>query len=112
MGFEDQDVASYAERYFTHHDQADQAPAFLQALKKQPSLQLLSHTPLYLRLFCQLARQESPQALGRTTLATLYQRLIHNFFRYSLERATGKRYAAAEALAQQPMVYAYLRQLA
>ncbi|ETO34400.1 hypothetical protein RFI_02693 [Reticulomyxa filosa] len=67
IGFQSQDIRKYIHAYFQNvagdsgdNDQkdCDQADILLRKLIDNPSLKLLSHIPLYLRLFCHLTRQQ------------------------------------------------------
>ncbi|ETO32528.1 hypothetical protein RFI_04589, partial [Reticulomyxa filosa] len=62
IGFKTQDIRNYIRAYFRNMDIDDkdnsQSDSLIKKLNNNPSLKLLSHTPLYLRLFCYLARQD------------------------------------------------------
>ncbi|ETN98203.1 NACHT family NTPase, partial [Reticulomyxa filosa] len=61
IGFKKQDIQKYVYAYFrniTNDVNNNQANTLIKTLNNNQNLQLLSHTPLYLRLFCYLARQE------------------------------------------------------
>ncbi|ETO01645.1 hypothetical protein RFI_35795, partial [Reticulomyxa filosa] len=57
IGFQRQDIQNYVNAYFRNIDNY-QANVLIDIFDNNPSLKLLSHTPLYLRLFCYLARQQ------------------------------------------------------
>ncbi|ETO14922.1 NTPase [Reticulomyxa filosa] len=62
IGFQKQDIQNYVRAYFqnisSNDDNSYEADRLIKTLINNPSLQLLSHTPLYLRLFCYLASQQ------------------------------------------------------
>ncbi|ETN98605.1 NACHT family-like NTPase, partial [Reticulomyxa filosa] len=57
IGLKSQDIRKYVCTYFRNDDQR-QAENLLRKLNSSPNLKLLSHTPLYLRLFCYITRQQ------------------------------------------------------
>ncbi|ETO01966.1 putative ATP-dependent protease subunit C (ClpC), partial [Reticulomyxa filosa] len=61
IGFQKEDIQDYVHGYFrniTNNNNNHQADSLIEILNNNQNLKLLSHTPLYLRLFCYLARQE------------------------------------------------------
>ncbi|ETO06338.1 hypothetical protein RFI_31057 [Reticulomyxa filosa] len=63
IGFQSQDIREYINAYFQNFtiDKSkcqSQADLLIRQLNNNSCLKLLSHTPLYLRLFCFLARQQ------------------------------------------------------
>ncbi|ETO00966.1 hypothetical protein RFI_36474 [Reticulomyxa filosa] len=55
IGFQSQDIQNYINAYFKYNNQSN---TLIKKLNNNQSLKLLSHTPLYLRLFCYLSRQD------------------------------------------------------
>ncbi|ETO06542.1 hypothetical protein RFI_30849 [Reticulomyxa filosa] len=61
IGFQKEDIQNYVYGYFrniTNNINNNQANTLIKTLNNNQNLKLLSHTPLYLRLFCYLVRQE------------------------------------------------------
>ncbi|ETN99475.1 NTPase [Reticulomyxa filosa] len=55
IGFQSQDIQNYINAYFKNNNESS---TLMKKLNNNRSLKLLSHTPLYLRLFCYLSRQD------------------------------------------------------
>jgi hypothetical protein len=112
VGFQQDDIEKYVTAYFDHAKQSAHAPSLLHTLKQQPHLQLLSRTPIYLRLFCLLARSQGPTSLDKKSLGELYQDLIDQYLRHSWEKETGKSFSPKAARKASAMELSYLGHLA
>ncbi|ETO00614.1 hypothetical protein RFI_36826, partial [Reticulomyxa filosa] len=74
IGFQSQAIQNYINVYFKNNNESD-------VLNNNRSLKLLSHTPLYLILFCYLSRQDRPSSSNNDkwdemTLSKLYETLL------------------------------------
>ncbi|ETN99437.1 NTPase, partial [Reticulomyxa filosa] len=96
VGFQRRDIQNYVYGYFqsiTDNDNNMQADALIKTLKNNPNLQLLSHTPLCLRLFCYLARQEMDERkeeqmkvfdeLNNIPVSKLYEKLLECYMKWN-----------------------------
>ncbi|ETO08274.1 hypothetical protein RFI_29114, partial [Reticulomyxa filosa] len=98
IGFQRQDVQNYVYAYFRNIDNY-QANVLIDIFDNNPSLKLLSHTPLYLRLFCYLARQQMNEieeekkeyqikdklfdGLNGISLSKLYEKLLVCYMKWN-----------------------------
>ncbi|ETO17843.1 NTPase [Reticulomyxa filosa] len=109
IGFQSQDIHNYVRAYFQNMISGDNydngkyhADLLIQKLSNNPSLKLLSHTPLYLRLFCYLVRQQiketkeeekesksSLDKLDNISLSKLYQTLLESYMQWNWIKLNG-----------------------
>ncbi|ETO33882.1 hypothetical protein RFI_03214 [Reticulomyxa filosa] len=103
IGFQRQDIQNYVHAYFqniTNDDSNYQADVLIKTLNNNPSLQLLSHTPLYLRLLCYLARQEINarkdqikdkiiNGLNNMPVPKLYEKLLECYMKWNWTKLNG-----------------------
>ncbi|ETN99385.1 NACHT domain-containing protein, partial [Reticulomyxa filosa] len=104
IGFQEQDIQTYVNAYFrniTNNDNNNQADALIKTLNNNPSLKLLSYTPLYLRLFCYLSRQQMIEMkedkledkvfdeLNGMSLSKLYERLLIYYMKWNWTKWNG-----------------------
>ncbi|ETO27417.1 NACHT family NTPase, partial [Reticulomyxa filosa] len=114
IGFQSQDIQKYVCGYFqnitsSHNNNNSHANALIQKLNHNPSLKLLSHTPLYLRLFCYLERQqitemkeEKDESLLNTlddmSLSKLYEKLLESYMKWNWTKYNGTKFKLNEQL--------------
>ena len=115
LGFQQADIERYINAYFTAlpSKKNNHAQLLTQVLQANENLHLLSHTPIYLRLFCLLARKSSnPNALAKLSLHQLYAQLIGSFLSHAWEKETGVRPHPIEALQRCQMELTFFGSLA
>ncbi|ETO02743.1 hypothetical protein RFI_34670 [Reticulomyxa filosa] len=75
IGFQSQDIQNYINSYFKNNNESN---ILMKKLNNNRILKLLGHTPLYLRLFCYLSRQNKSNndKWDEMTLSKLYEILL------------------------------------
>ncbi|ETO03668.1 NTPase, partial [Reticulomyxa filosa] len=96
IGFQSQDIRNYVYAYFKNIQIDDnnnsQADLLIKKLNDNPSLKLLSHTPLYLRLFCYLTKQNKSldkDKLDNMSLSKLYETLLKSYMKWNWMKSNG-----------------------
>ncbi|ETO20144.1 hypothetical protein RFI_17077 [Reticulomyxa filosa] len=113
IGFQSQDIRNYVYNYFQNvtdgynnkeKNGQCQAKNLLQKLNSSKNLKLLSHTPLYLRLFCYLTRQQLIKAreeekepqnilalddLNNISVSKLYEKLLACYMKWNWIKFNG-----------------------
>ncbi|ETO03064.1 hypothetical protein RFI_34346, partial [Reticulomyxa filosa] len=98
IGFQSQDIRKYVYNYFQNitdgcdeKDSNDQCQAenLLQRLNSSQNLKLLSHTPLYLRLFCYLINISALDDLDNTSVSKLYEKLLVCYMKWNWIKFNG-----------------------
>ncbi|ETO03399.1 NTPase, partial [Reticulomyxa filosa] len=87
IGFQSRDIQNYINAYFKNNNESE-SDLLIKKLNNNPSLKLLSHTPLYLRLFCYLSKQDklSPSnndKWDKMTLSQLYETLLKSYMKWN-----------------------------
>ncbi|ETO27894.1 NTPase [Reticulomyxa filosa] len=93
VGFQSQDIQNYVRAYFQNiqsdgKDDDHQLDLLIKKLNSNPTLKILSHTPLYLRLFCYLARQNKlPSPAGVMSLSKFCETLLKCYMKWNWIRS-------------------------
>ncbi|ETN98147.1 NTPase [Reticulomyxa filosa] len=88
IGFQSQDIENYVNAYFKHNNESN---ILVKKLNNNRSLKLLSHTPLYLRLFCYLLRQDKSnnEKWDEMNLSKLYETLLKSYMKWNWMKSNG-----------------------
>ncbi|ETO01673.1 NACHT domain-containing protein [Reticulomyxa filosa] len=91
IGFQSQDIQNYINSYFKNNNESD---SLMKKLNNNRSLKLLSHTPLYLRLFCYLSRQDKSSSSNKDKwdemiLSKLYETLLKSYMKWNWMKSNG-----------------------
>ncbi|ETO01989.1 NTPase, partial [Reticulomyxa filosa] len=88
IGFQSQDIQNYINAYFKNNKESN---ILMKKLNNNRSLKLLSHTPLYLRLFCYLSRQDNSnhEKWDEMTLSQLYETLLKSYMKWNWMKLNG-----------------------
>ncbi|ETO07098.1 hypothetical protein RFI_30294, partial [Reticulomyxa filosa] len=88
IGFQSQDIQNYVNAYFENNNESD---VLMKKLNNNRSLKLLGHTPLYLRLFCYLSRQDKSnnEKWDEMTLSRLYETLLNSYMKLNGMKSNG-----------------------
>ncbi|ETN98378.1 hypothetical protein RFI_39132 [Reticulomyxa filosa] len=91
FGFQSQDIQNYVNVYFKNNNESN---TLMKKLNNNRSLKLLSHTSLYLRLFCYLSRQDKSSSSNNDkrdemTLSQLYEILLKSYMKWNWMKSNG-----------------------
>ncbi|ETO35468.1 NACHT domain-containing protein, partial [Reticulomyxa filosa] len=111
IGFQSQDIRKYVYAYFQnvsndYNDNHCQTEILIKKLNNNPNLKLLSHTPLYLRLLCFFARQQTIKEqekkeekdvrnkseldeLNNISISKLYKKLLECYMKWNWIKFNG-----------------------